>query len=74
LKIYKRPFSKQEFIDDINKTLMVVEQVSAPTSSNHCEEKRKKNKDSGENLHEALESHYRVENLLGWPNGVNKKK
>jgi len=35
LKIYKRPLSKQEFIDDINKTVMIVEQVPAPRSSNH---------------------------------------
>ena len=35
LKIYKRPLSKQEFIDDINKTLMMVEQVPEPLSSNH---------------------------------------
>ena len=35
LKIYKRSLSKQEFVDDINKIVMVVDQVSAPTSSNH---------------------------------------
>ena len=33
LKVYKRPLSKQEFIDGINKTVMVVEKVSASTSS-----------------------------------------
>ena len=35
LKMYKRPLSKQEFVDDINKTVMIVEQVLAPPSSNH---------------------------------------
>ena len=35
LKVYKRPLSKQEFIDGINKTMMVVEQVSTPASSSH---------------------------------------
>jgi len=35
LKIYKRPLSKQEFIDDINKTVMIMEQVPDPPSSNH---------------------------------------
>ena len=35
LKMYKRPLSKQEFIDNINKTVMMVEQVPAPPSSNH---------------------------------------
>ena len=35
LKIYKRPLSKQDFVDDINKTMMIVEQVPAPPSSNH---------------------------------------
>jgi len=35
LKVYKRPSSKQEFIDDINKIVMIVEQVPAPPSSNH---------------------------------------
>lgn len=30
LKIYKRPSSKQEFIEDFNKTLMIVEKVLAP--------------------------------------------
>jgi len=34
--------------------------------------RKKKNKDSSEKLHEALESHYWVENLLGRPNGVKK--
>ena len=33
LKMYKRPLSKQEFIDNINKTVMMVEQVLAPSSS-----------------------------------------
>jgi len=33
LKMYKRPLSKQEFIDNINKTMMMVEQVLAPPSS-----------------------------------------
>ena len=35
LKTYKRPLSKQEFIDNINNTMMMVEQVPAPSSSNH---------------------------------------
>jgi len=35
LKIYKRPLSKQEFIDDINKIVMILEQVPTPPSSNH---------------------------------------
>ena len=35
LKMYKRPLSKQEFIDNINKTVMMVEQVLAPPSSGH---------------------------------------
>lgn len=35
LKIYKRPLSKQEFIEDINKKVMIVERVPAPPSSNH---------------------------------------
>lgn len=34
-KIYKRPLSKQEFIDSINNIVMMVEQVSAPPSSGH---------------------------------------
>jgi len=34
LKIYKRHLSKQEFIDDIKKIVMIVEQVLAPPSSN----------------------------------------
>ena len=35
LKMYKRPLSKQEFIDNINKSMMIVEQVPAPPSLNH---------------------------------------
>ena len=35
LKIYKRHLSKQEFNDDINKTVMIVDQVPSPPSSNH---------------------------------------
>ena len=35
LKMYKRPLSKQKFIDSVNKTVMMVEQVSAPPSSGH---------------------------------------
>ena len=35
LKMYKSPLSKQEFIDNINKTVMMVEQVLAPPSSRH---------------------------------------
>ena len=34
-KVYKRPLSKQEFIDGISKAVMVVEKVSAPPSSSH---------------------------------------
>ncbi len=34
LNIYKKPLSKQEFINRINKTLMVVEQVSSSTPPN----------------------------------------
>lgn len=41
LKIYKRPLWKQEFNDDINKTMMVLEQVLDPTSSNNSEKKEK---------------------------------
>ena len=35
LKMYKRPLSKQDFIDNINKTMMMVEQALAPPSSSH---------------------------------------
>jgi len=35
LKMYKRHLSKKEFIDNINKTVMMVEQVPAPPSSCH---------------------------------------
>ena len=35
LKMYKRPLSKQEFIDNINKAMMMVEQFPAPPSSGH---------------------------------------
>eukprot|EP00253_Pinus_taeda_P017761 PITA_17761 len=35
LKMYKRHLSKQEFIDNINKTMMIVEQVPTPRSSSH---------------------------------------
>lgn len=35
LKIYKRPLSKQEFIGNINKAVMMVEQVPAPPSLGH---------------------------------------
>ena len=35
LKMYKRPLSKQEFIEIINKIVMMVEQVPAPPSSGH---------------------------------------
>ena len=31
LKIYMKPLSKQEFIDNLSKTLLVVEQVSTST-------------------------------------------
>jgi len=33
LKVYKKPLSKQEFINGINKKVMVVEQVSTSTPS-----------------------------------------
>jgi len=32
LKVYKKPLSRQEFINGISKTVMVVGQVSASTS------------------------------------------
>ena len=35
LKFYKKPLSDQEFINGINKTVMVVDQVSTSTSSSH---------------------------------------
>jgi len=35
LKMYKRPLSKQEFIDNINKTVMMVEQVLIPPLLSH---------------------------------------
>ena len=35
LKFYKKPLSKQEFIDGINKIAMVVEKVLATTPSSH---------------------------------------
>ena len=35
LKMYKRPLSKQEFIDNINNILMMVEKFLAPPSSGH---------------------------------------
>jgi len=35
LKMYKGPLSKQEFIDNIHKIVMMVEQVLAPPSSGH---------------------------------------
>ena len=35
LKMYKRPLSKQEFIDNINKVVMMMEQAPAPPSSGH---------------------------------------
>ena len=35
LKMYKRPLSKQEFIDSINKTVMMVEQFPSPPSSSN---------------------------------------
>jgi len=31
LKIYRKPLSKQEFIENLSKTVLVVEQVSAST-------------------------------------------
>ena len=35
LKLYKRPLSKQEFIDNINKTVMMLKQVPTPPLSSH---------------------------------------
>ena len=71
MKMYKRPLSKQVFIDNINKTVMMVEQV--PLLPHQVAEKRKKkNKDSSENLHEAPESHIWVENLIRWPKDEKK--
>eukprot|EP00253_Pinus_taeda_P034926 PITA_34926 len=35
LKMYKRPLSKQEFINNINKKVMMVEQVPTPPSLGH---------------------------------------
>ena len=35
LKVYKKPLSKREFIEDLNKTVMVVEHVLASTSPTH---------------------------------------
>ena len=35
LKVYKKPLSKQEFIEYLNKTVMVVEHVLASTSPTH---------------------------------------
>ena len=35
LKMYKRPFSRQEFIDHINKIVMMVEKVPPPLSSGY---------------------------------------
>ena len=42
LKVYKKPLSKQEFIDGINKTVMVVEKDSASASSSHRKKKKEK--------------------------------
>ena len=35
LKIYGKPLSKKEFIDNLRKTVLVVEQVSASTPPTH---------------------------------------
>ena len=35
LKVYKKLLSKQEIIEDLNKTVMVVEHVLASTSPTH---------------------------------------
>jgi len=35
LKFYKKPLSKQEFIEDLNKTMMVLEHILASTSPTH---------------------------------------
>eukprot|EP00253_Pinus_taeda_P006692 PITA_06692 len=65
--MYKRPLSKQEFIDDINKTMMMVEKVPAPPSTGHGK-RQQNNKDSGENIHKVPESYLWVENLVRRPN------
>jgi len=41
LKMYKIPLSKQDFVDDINNTVMIVEQVPTPPSSNHLGESKR---------------------------------
>jgi len=41
LKVYKKPLSKQEFIEDLNKTVRVVEHVLAPTSPTHWRKREK---------------------------------
>lgn len=35
LKVYKKPLSKREFIEGLNKTVMVLEHVLASTSPTH---------------------------------------
>ena len=35
LKVYKKTLSKREFIEDLNKTMIVVEHVLASTSPTH---------------------------------------
>jgi len=74
LKVYKKPLSKWEFIEDMNKTLMVVEHVLASTLPTQWIKikKKQKNKDSSESLHEALESHHWVGNLF-WGGPVMSK-
>ena len=41
LKVYKKPLSKRDFIEYLNKKLMVVEHVLASTSPTHWRKKRK---------------------------------
>ena len=74
LKMYKRPLSKQEFVESINKTMMMVEKVPNPPSSGHSKRKKQKNKDLGENLHEALESHLWVEIFMRRPKDEKNEK
>lgn len=42
LKVYKKLLSKQEFIEDLNKTMMAVEHLLASTSPNSMKKKEKK--------------------------------
>ena len=44
VKVYKKPLSKQEFINGISKRLMLVEKVSASTPSSHWKKKKQERK------------------------------